>query len=460
MNSAKSPLRLSLSISARLFLASSIVVLLFLGAAGYALDKSFHDSAVDALRERLRDYSYSLLQGMEATRSGKLLLPEYLDPELERPGSGFYAAIQAKDLQWISPSAIGRDLPVTAQLKPNESTFAGPIKTNVGGVYVFSKGYVFESPAGDVAFTLHLVQHKGVISRQQNAFRRTMLIYLGTLGLLLLLAQALVLSYSLRPLRGVARDLANVEQGHQAVLIGRYPRELIGLTGAINRFIQSERETLERYRRTLGDLAHSLKTPLAVIRGHIEAEPQASPADAQTLAQVQKMDEIVAYQLARARASGHQTYATPLTVESEAEGIVTSLEKVYASKGILCEFEIDPAAKFHGDKGDLLEVLGNLLDNAFKWANSRVVLSAKSLPGNRSRRAGLELIVEDDGPGIPQEEITELLQRGVKADERVPGHGIGLSIVSDILQSYGGEMKVDRSELGGARFCVTVPPLA
>ncbi len=142
-----------------------------------------------------------------------------------------------------------------------------------------------------------------------------------------------------------------------------------------------------------------------------------------------------------------------------AEEIVCGLEKVYAAKGVLCEFEIDPKACFYGEPGDLQELLGNLLENAFKWALSRVLLTAS--PGEQvgTRRPGLVLSVEDDGPGIPLEEVSKILQRGVRGDERVHGHGIGLSIVQDLVKGYRGELQVTRSdELGGACFEVVLPP--
>ena len=136
-----------------------------------------------------------------------------------------------------------------------------------------------------------------------------------------------------------------------------------------------------------------------------------------------------------------------------AEGIVTSLEKVYANKRILCEFEIDSDARFFGARGDLMELLGNLLENAFKWADRRVVFTAHVLKAPRMRRAGLELRVEDDGPGIPPDRVEHLLQRGVRGDERVQGHGIGLAIVQDIVKGYRGTLAVRKSEtLGGALF--------
>jgi two-component system sensor histidine kinase PhoQ len=172
------------------------------------------------------------------------------------------------------------------------------------------------------------------------------------------------------------------------------------------------------------------------------------------------MDELVAYQLARAATSGRQTFATTaIPIAGHAEDLVQSLEKVYAAKNVLCEFDIDDNAAFYGEQGDLLELMGNLLENAFKWARHQVLLVVKMRPVAGRQRPGLWLSVEDDGPGINDDKIEAVLQRGVRGDERVQGHGIGLSIVQDIIRAYGGELVVDRSpEFNGARFSVTFPP--
>ena len=165
------------------------------------------------------------------------------------------------------------------------------------------------------------------------------------------------------------------------------------------------------------------------------------------------MSEIVSYQLSRAARSGHALFSAPIPIEPRAEEIVASLEKVYISKGVFCEFDVDPEASFYGELGDLQELIGNLLENAFKWSVQRVLLTVKLEPAKGNRRAGVFMMVEDDGPGIDPEKVDHLLQRGVRGDERVQGHGIGLAIVQDIVRAYRGELKVDRSsELGGARF--------
>jgi two-component system sensor histidine kinase PhoQ len=277
---------------------------------------------------------------------------------------------------------------------------------------------------------------------------------------MLILLQLLLLRWSLTPLRKVTSDMNRVERGDSEHMDSQYPLELTGLTERINAFINNEREQRTRYRHTLADLAHSLKTPLAVIRSQLESATADEPAQRNgVLVQVRRMDELVAYQLSRAATSGRQTFASAVPIAGHAEDLVQSLEKVYATKNVLCEFDIDDDAVFYGEQGDLLELMGNLLENAFKWATRRVLLVVKTQPPSGRQRPGLRLSVEDDGPGIAADKIEKVLQRGVRGDERVQGHGIGLSIVQDIVHAYQGELVVDRSpEFGGARFSVSLTP--
>jgi len=202
-----------------------------------------------------------------------------------------------------------------------------------------------------------------------------------------------------------------------------------------------------------------LKTPLAVLRTRLDNATDDAELRQDLGEQLKRMNDIVGYQLSRAASAGHKLFAAPLPIEPDAEDIVRGLEKVYARKGVLCEFEIAADARFYGERGDLQELLGNLLENAFKWARSRVLLTARVGETAPNRRPGLVLMVEDDGPGIPQDRIALVLQRGVRGDERVQGHGIGLAIVQDIVRGYRGELDVGISEeLGGAKFSATLPP--
>jgi len=466
------------AITTRLIFASALALSAFLTLTGWALDRAFERSAVKAIQLRLQGYFYSLLQESDVNVKGKLLLSDRMpQADFDRPASGLYAGVRGPDFYWLSPSALGREMPFTEALTPGEFSFNGPVATEaIGNMYVFSAGVTFEnnvpnngpnngpnkaaSDAPAPTFTFYVAETERSLLQQKAAFRSTLTRYLGGFGLLLLFVQGLLLRLSLNPLRHVAKELAEVERGTAEELIGPYPSELAGLTSSLNRVIGAERDNLKRYRNTLGDLAHSLKTPLAVMRGLLDSEPEKAQLIAGTEEQIRRMNEIVAYQLARAASSGHQTFAAPMAIDKNAEEIVQSLEKVYAVKGVLCEFELDEAARFHGELGDVMEVLGNLLDNGFKWAKSRVVLTTRQIGNAKSRRMGLEICVEDDGPGIPEAKMQDMLKRGVRGDERVHGHGIGLSTVSNVMESYQGQLNIDRSpELGGARFSAVFPPL-
>lgn len=448
----------TIALQTRQLMAASLGLVAFLGLTGYALDRAFAEAVLSGVRERLQTYAYAYLAGTDVTR-GKALIPpaESPEPRFDQPGSsGLYGAIVGDLFRWESGSAMGRKLPFDEPLKPGEAAFVGPLDSPVGPIYRFGIGVIWEVNAEEsVSFSVFIGETTQFADRQIRVFRRTLWAYLGGAGLLLLGLQVWVVRWSLNPLRRVERDVARVERGASDRLDGVYPRELRPLTDNLNAFIVSEREHLARYRNTLGDLAHSLKTPLAVLRTRLETGGDSAGLRDEVQRQVQRMDEIVAYQLSRAATSGHQRFAAPLPIEPNAEAIVQGLEKVYADRGVLCEFEMDSAARFHGEQGDLMELLGNLLENAFKWAKHRVLLRVERLEEGR-----LTLIsVEDDGPGIPPEKVESLLQRGVRGDERVHGHGIGLAIVQDIVRAYRGELEVERSpELGGARFVVTLPP--
>ncbi|MBL0162936.1 MAG: two-component sensor histidine kinase [Xanthomonadales bacterium] len=452
-----------LSLQTRSLAAAGIALAAFLGLAFFALDRAFFDAALSSQRDRLQGYLHAYLAGADTNRAGNLIPPEVgPDPRFDRPDSGLYAVIvgdnvrNAKDRQWRSPSAIGLNLPFNVELEQGASEFVGPVHTEHGNLFVLSQGIAWSvANRPELKLTVTVAEDASALQSQVRAFRRTLLAWLGGLGVLLILLLLAVLRWSMAPLRKVAADLSQVERGAAEHLGDRYPTELSGLAANLNNFIDSERDRLKRYRNTLADLAHSLKTPLAVMRTQLESETDEKQLRWTVLEQVGRMDEIVAYQLSRAATSGRQTFAAPLPLEPFAEEIVRSLEKVYAARHVLCEFEIDPDARFRGDQGDLMELLGNMLENAFKWARHTVLFSAHPVNPADNRFGGVDLSIEDDGPGIPADQVDHLLQRGVRGDERVQGHGIGLSIVQDIVKAYSGSLKVSRSEtLGGARFDV------
>ena len=457
--------RRPLSLQARSLLAAGIALTAFLGLTGFALDQAIYQTLLSTMHDRLQGYAYGFLATSDVSRSRRWIPPEVEpEPRLESPGSGLYAGVVgpvevdgARFDSWRSPSALVVNLPFDDKLTPGASAFVGPLDGASGKIYKYSLGVTVWDAAnrGSVDLTLHVAEDAANLQGQRDVFRRSLLLYFGGLGMVLLLLLLGLLRWILQPARRIATELGRVERGEQEHLSADYPLELKRLSGSINDFIDSERNSLKRYRNTLSDLAHSLKTPLAVVRSQLESGADGEEFRWTVLEQIGRMDQIVAYQLSRAATSGHTTFAAPILVEPHAAEIVASLEKVYQAKNILCEFDIDPRAQFYGEEGDLLELLGNLIENAFKWAAHRVFVSAHTLPGGTTRRSGLELLVEDDGPGIPEDQVEHLLQRGARGDERVQGHGIGLAIVQDMLRAYRGNLTVSKSPtLGGTAFTV------
>jgi two-component system sensor histidine kinase PhoQ len=455
------------SLQSRQLLAASIGLVAFLALAGFALDRAFVDVAGQGLRERLKQYAFTYAGDIEWARDGSLIPPDVPpDGRFNRPGSGLYADIELPNGYWNSDSARGPQLPRGEILGGREESFEGPlpiVKSDgaPGEVYRYGIGLVDATRSADAEFpyTIYIMEDAGTLPRQVRVFRQALWGYLGIAGAVLLLLQALILRWSLLPLRRVIDELKRVQRGQAARMSERHPRELEPLTDSINAFVESERENLDRQRNTLADLAHSLKTPLAVLRTRLDSGAAAGELREELDIQLRRMNDMVSYQLARAASGGHKLFATPIAIEPHAEQIVRGLEKIYASKGVICEFEIQPDVRFHGEPGDLQELLGNLLENAFKWARSRVLLTIQSGASVPNRRPGLSITVEDDGPGIAPEQIGHVLQRGVRGDERVQGHGIGLAIVQDMVRSYRGELSVGKSgELGGACFNVALPP--
>jgi two-component system sensor histidine kinase PhoQ len=247
-------------------------------------------------------------------------------------------------------------------------------------------------------------------------------------------------------LRRVAAEVGRIESGAQERIEGRYPTEILPLTDNLNTLIQQERVRQGRYKEALSFLAHSLKTPLAVLRNALN-EPAQLPSAVRE--QVARMDDIVQHQLGRARAGGATRFAPPVLIAPVLDRVRDALVKVYAEKNLAITTECQPDLSWRIDEGDLFEMLGNVMDNAAKWAKSRVVARA-------SREGGkLVMRVEDDGPGFSDTE--SVLQIHVRGDERVPGHGVGLAVVNDLVGSHHGQLKLSGSVLGGARVDIVLP---
>ncbi|MYB34959.1 MAG: GHKL domain-containing protein [Gammaproteobacteria bacterium] len=303
--------------------------------------------------------------------------------------------------------------------------------------------------------TLVLVDDASMHVERIYDFRWTLFKTLGLMGLVLLLVQMVSLLWGLSPLREVIRELDHIEHKHQEKIMGQYPDEIAQLSTRINLFIENERKNLTRYRNALADLAHSLKTPLAEIIIMIGGKD--SPDRKRLEELTEDMNSIVEYQLKRASSSEFSLIHKAVEVEKVLFRLHQSLQKIHADRGLNVKWELESGVEFFGDEGDLFELLGNVLENAFKWADQEILCRTSSIRKSNAVHDGLIIEIHDDGPGIKPEDREDILKRGVRLDERASGQGIGLSLVSDIVERYSGALNIISSPLGGALLKIEFP---
>jgi two-component system sensor histidine kinase PhoQ len=437
------------SISRRLLFSSLLVLAAFLGLAGTALDQAHRNSTEAALREELQAHVYALLAAADEDAAGRMRLPESLpSPAFNRPDSSLYAEVSGEQgrYHWRSASLLGRPaLPAVARA-PGTRVFR-----LVDDLAVFELGVSWEDATGtELNYSLAVATARERLASVQQAFRGTLWRWLGAIAAGLLLAQLVVLRWGLRPLHAMTAAVQRIERGESARIEGSVPRELQGLSDNLNALIDDSERRRERVRHSLADLAHSLKTPLAVLRG--SAETLADDRAARLIReQTGRIDDIVRYQRQRATVAGGTAVTRPVPLRPIVARIGAGLEKVFADAGIRCEPALPPDLSLRADEGDLFELFGNLLENAFRHAHQRVRVEAR-------REAGEIIVtVDDDGPGFDDAEVARLLRRGERADERHPGEGIGLAVVDEIVRQYRGSLAIDRAPGGGARVRLRLP---
>ena len=436
---------MNLSINSRMMIGASLVLIIFAMLTAFALNKAFEKSARTAIEERLRGQLYFLIGETEVDEKGNIELPKSSTlARLNQPNSGLYASIYSQsNLTWSSRSAMGTGFPFVKALVTGEERFTHT-QYNEKNWFVLAYAVAWQVDDRTVPITYSLIEDGQNFSAQIQDYRTTLWGWLLSLSGLLLIAQLLVLRWGLTPLRQVTNELHHIEHGKQESLHGNYPHELRGLTSNLNTLLAHERAQQHRYRNALADLAHSLKTPLAVLHG--------SADDANSVReQIDRMQQSVDYQLQRAATAGRGGLNNPITIRPLLDSLLLALDKVHADKKVTVEQFLDDALQVRADKGDMTELLGNLLDNAFKWCQQQVRIHAELTDTQ------FIIYVEDDGKGIAVDEIENILNRGVRADETVPGHGIGLAMVRDIISAYEGEILIDNSPLGGARFTIRLP---
>ncbi len=440
-----------MSLNQRILLSATLVLLIFIVGIALALDRAFYDSARLGVQDRMLAQALLLMGDAEVDETGVLHMPSHLlDTELSGPNSGTYAFImnQTQTIAWQSVSALNKSIPTQRPLKQGIRNFK-QVEIDGKAHFIYSFGVAWTTETNVYPLTFNVVTDMTLFDAQIERYREDLWGWLGMMALLLLITQMLVLRWGLQPMRQVSTELAAIESGLQKNVKGIYPPELKLLTDSINSLINHERKQQKRYRNGLADLAHSLKTPLTILYGIINIEGDNEQKKRTVInEQVHRMDNIIQYHLRRAATAGSSPGTRLITLRPIVNRIINTVKKAHYSKHPEIKIEVDDIINLRIDEGDLMELLGNLVDNAFKWCHRIIHFSAKY------QQDKIIIRIEDDGPGIQQNEVKRILERGVRADQSTPGHGIGLAIVRDIVHVYAGELSISQNEMNGASIII------
>ena len=457
------------SLAFRLFAASALWTLIVLPITGWVLNSIYRQEIERVFDLRLDTAWWALVNlsvSPGATTPREPAATAFGDPSYNVPFSGWYWQISPidpapPDKVLISTSLQGEQLslPKTGVTTPAGSAYAvvdsiGPQKERVR---MFSKILTYGNGAAAKQYRYIVTGNLTETDVTLLRFRSTLWLALSLLGTGLVLATFFQVRYGLRPLQQVEQGLGDIRSGKAMRLEGELPTEIVPLQRELNALIKSNQDIIERARTHVGNLAHALKTPISVLTN--EARSDKSPLGKKVGEQVGIMRDQVQHHLDRARMvarSGSLGGATD--VKPVLDALVRVLGKIHGEKGLKLSATCDDKLTFQGEKQDLEEMLGNLLDNACKWAKSRVEVTAIRLPpAKRGQPAMLQIQVNDDGLGLAEAERAVAKQRGKRLDETKPGSGLGLSIVTELVGLYSGQFDLDRSKLGGLSARLKLP---
>jgi len=452
------------SLSLRLILSSALVSIVLLAAAGLLLAALFQAAVERNFDARLRAVLDGLLANVELGGDGAPVMQGQLaDTRFSLPLSGWYwqveppAGSQIADLASESlleqrltpdPAALGsRDADGIASFYLDDSN----------GVRLRAIEQAFKLPGSEASFSFLVAGNFDELKDEIGAFRKALVGVLVLLGLGLSAAVLVQVRFGLRPLARMQARLSLIREGKAERLEGEFPTEIQPVADELNLLIQSNAEIIDRARTQVGNLAHALKTPLSVLTN--EAAAHKGALASKLAEQIGIMRDQVNLYLDRARrAARAQSIGAVTDVQPVLEALGRTLERIHRDKGVAIAVTCEPGLKFRGERQDLEEMAGNLLDNASKWARGRVNVEARHVKGDASDgRLWLVVIVDDDGPGLPAEKRAEALKRGRRLDETKPGSGLGLSIVTETAAMYGGSLQLDDAALGGLRVQLRLP---
>lgn len=446
------------SLTQRLLLGALLWVLCSLLAAGLLLNQLFQQHVEQQLRKELNVHLMQLIAQFSATDDQLVLNQPLSDPRFAQPLGGLYWQVDSTGIE--TKSLYSRSLwdeslqPPVAQA--GQESWFRYVDPTLGELYVLGRSITLADSTLDTPYRFWVAAQKDLIAEPLQRFVWMLFLTLALLGAVLVAGVWWQLRLGLKPLRQLRRSLTAVHEGQRAAIEGQYPQEIQPLVSEFNRVLQSNAQVVDRARTQAGNLAHAIKTPLAVLAN---AAKQDEPQLAQlVLDQVASAQQQVDYHLSRARvAAAVKTVGVRTAVVPALKSLIALLQRVYANKTVQVNIDLKSHdLYFKGEDQDLHEILGNVLDNAFKWCHSQINLELGKTPIVQDH-SNLYIQIDDDGIGLEQEKLEKIFRRGVRADEIVPGSGLGLAIVADLVQLYGGEIKAMRSPLGGLRIYIQLP---
>jgi len=441
------------SLRVRLMLAGTVLALLFMLAMLPALQKAFSLALQESIEQRLASDVTTLISAARIEQA-HLQMPDTLpDERYNLPYTGLLGYIFDRDgqLVWRSKATVDKHINYRPRYDGRGNEFAR-IHQDDGEEFFVYDVEVKLLGGQSAAYSIVALQPVREYEHTLDGLREDLYLGFGAALLTLLALLWAGLTWALRSLRRLSLELDEVETGARDGLSREHPRELLRLTGSLNRLLRSEREQRQRYRDSLGDLAHSLKTPLTVLQGVGESMGQRSGEREQARVlqtQIERMSQQIDYHLQRAslRKIGRVRHSVQL--RPVLDSLCSTLTKVYRDQSVQSYIEVPQQAQVPMEQGALLELLGNLLENAYRLCLGQVRVSLEQAPGR------MVLSLEDDGPGVPVDQRERILERGERLDRQHPGQGIGLAVVKDIVESYDAELSLEDSPLGGAAFRIT-----
>jgi signal transduction histidine kinase len=427
---------------------------------GGALTAFYEGTAIDQFQNGVEDVAMGLYAGTSVKKTGEVVPPTNTDVRSTRAFSGRYwqiaepvphgvlALVRSRSLfdQVLPPPPGGVEALATQLGHPIFYDVKGPQKTHLRAVALMS---LVQNRTEPLIFMA--AQDRGPVDKSVRDFGERTALFLVALGAGLVIAVMLQVRLGLRPLFTLGHEIADVRMGKIARLGEAYPTEIEPLAQEMNALLAHNQEVVERQRTHVGNLAHALKTPLAVITS--EAAHRSDNLSEVVSRQAKVMQAQIDHHLRRARAAARaQNLGERAPVEPALDELARMLERVFQDKGVVIDWAAPPDLMFRGERQDLLEIAGNVLENACKWCRKSVEIDAALLSPGR-----LRLTVEDDGPGLPDEQRDEVMKRGARLDESAPGSGLGLSIVDELARAYGGAVTMERSSLGGLKVLIDLP---